>query len=305
MKFALRMALVGSTCLALSACNLPFVGELPFFHSKPKPPTGQVVAVVGGQEVTQRELNAELGNLTITDPKARKAAQDQALQSILARKVLAKEARAEGIDKTADFALARQRFEEAQLAQALEAKVAASVPAPTSDEVSRYISDNPDLFREHKVFVVDQLQIPRQTDPAIIKQLQPIKSIDAIASFLTEAKVPFQHGAGQLDSLGLGPNVTAAILKVGSEDVFILPNQNALVLNKIREVRTDPLTGDAATKVATQFLTRQHTQDSVRRAMEGYLKTAAPTMAFNAAFKPMAPAAPANPNGAKPAAALK
>ena len=44
-----RLALVGAAFIALQACS--------------SEPTGQVVAVVNGEEITQQELNAEIAEL--------------------------------------------------------------------------------------------------------------------------------------------------------------------------------------------------------------------------------------------------
>ena len=53
-------------------------------------PTGQVVASVDGQEVTQREVSAELSGFSSQDENATKKAQQSAVQAILNRKLLAK-----------------------------------------------------------------------------------------------------------------------------------------------------------------------------------------------------------------------
>src|SRR5258706_9600009 len=67
-----------SVSLVLSACG-----------SKNKTPTGQVVATVDGKEITAIDLRSELGNFSTADAKVRKAAEQQALNGIISRKLLA------------------------------------------------------------------------------------------------------------------------------------------------------------------------------------------------------------------------
>ena len=50
-------------------------------------PTGQVVATVDGEEITSLQLRAELGNFSSRDPNIMKAAQQQALQRIILRRL--------------------------------------------------------------------------------------------------------------------------------------------------------------------------------------------------------------------------
>ena len=99
MKFERRrIALIPFACLALTACDLGKAKEA-------KAPAGQVVATVDGEEITARELRAELQGMSFPSPQARKSAEQAALQSIIDRKLLAKAAEEAKLDETPDFAL--------------------------------------------------------------------------------------------------------------------------------------------------------------------------------------------------------
>src|SRR5580698_10599139 len=65
----------------------------------PKTPMGQVVATVGSREITQRELQLEMGSFKAQSPEAQKAAEQDALKRIIQRVILANEARAQGLEK--------------------------------------------------------------------------------------------------------------------------------------------------------------------------------------------------------------
>ena len=103
-------------CLTLTGCDFGA-------KAKNKAPTGQVVATVDGDEITMRELRAELAGMTFPDANARKAAEQAALQSIINRKLVAKAALEAELDKTPDFALQKERANELLLAQALQKKI--------------------------------------------------------------------------------------------------------------------------------------------------------------------------------------
>jgi EpsD family peptidyl-prolyl cis-trans isomerase len=304
MKLSAKRLAAAPTCLLvgasllLGACHVhvPGLGH--------KAPTGQVVATVEGQEITLRELDAELAGVNVTDPKQRKTLQDLALQSIIARKALAKAARDQGIEKSADFALQRDRTEEQLLAQFLQRNTAAAVPAPTPEEASRFVMDNPQLFAERKIFVVDQIRAQRPADPAVLKQLEPLKTLDEIADFFTRAHIAFVRGVAELDADALGPQITDAVLKLKPEEVFILPEQNILLVNHIRETKVQPVTGQAATDGALAYLKQQRTREAVGRTLNGIVKTAAETVTYNPTYAPQKKPAPpaAGANATAPAA---
>src|SRR5438477_9293992 len=89
-------------CIALCACRFPQLG------GSPKTPSGQVVAVVDGREVTLRELRAELAGVSFPDARARKLGEQAALKAIVTRRIVARAAHDQGIDKTPDFAVQKQ-----------------------------------------------------------------------------------------------------------------------------------------------------------------------------------------------------
>ena len=117
LKWAYALA-AAAACVSLAACNNPSKTV----HGKG--PAGQVVAKVDGQEITLRELRAELGGATFSDAKVRKAAESQALQAIIRRRLLVKAAQERGLDKTPDFELQKERALDAALLAELQNSIA-------------------------------------------------------------------------------------------------------------------------------------------------------------------------------------
>lgn len=284
-----RGALVAAAaCVALAGCHFPGLG------GDHKAPTGQVVANVDGREVTLRELNAELGTATFPDPKARKAAEQAALRNIVARIVLANTARQQGLDKTPDFALQKQRATDAVLAQALQQKLIAGVPQPTKEEAQTFVSSHPDTFLERKVFVVDQIRMPR-VPTEVLKSLEPLKTMEEIEVVLNKDSIPHQRSDATLDAVGADPRLVDFILKLPAGEVFVLPANEGLLVNRVKETKVVPFTGDAATQYATRWLARQRTQEVVSRSFNQYLTAAAAKVQFNKDYAPPKPSRASNP----------
>jgi EpsD family peptidyl-prolyl cis-trans isomerase len=265
-----------------------------------KTPTGQVVATVGNQEITMRDLRSELGNVNPPDPKAMKAAEGNALRSIIGRDVLADEARKEKLDRTPDFAIAKQRAIDGLLAQSLEQHIAAQVPPATKDDAQSFIDAQPDIFAQRKIFILDQLQMPRPTDPTLVKALEPLKTFDQIQALLTDKKIPFKRVETAFDAVGADPRLVAALIKLPPGELFVLPTAQILTVNQIKDTKIVPFTGDKAVAFAQQYITRQRTQEAVQRRVQQLFSQAQKTIKYSNDFQPAAtPAAPA----AKPAPA--
>lgn len=293
MKIRLNYAVVPLACLSMAACK--FGGG-----DDKKAPTGQVVATVNGEEITMRELNLEMVGANIPDANAMKSAQEQTLQKMIERKVLAQAAKTQGLDKTPDYALEKSRASEALLAQALQTKLVKDVPKPAAEEIQRFITDHPNSFSERKIFTVEQVQMARP-NADMAKDLIPMKTMDSVLAYLTEKKVPFKHDSGPMDAVGQDPRLVDAIEKLPKGEIFIIPVNGGITVNAVRDEKTQPFSGPGATDFATQVLTREHVQQTVSNAFQNYMKTAAPKIQVNKAFVP--PKSAPNPLGPAPAAA--
>jgi peptidyl-prolyl cis-trans isomerase C len=291
-----RGALVAAAaCVALAGCHFPGLG------GGQKAPTGQVVATVDGREVTLRELNAEMGSAAYPDPKTRKVAEQQALRNIVARIVLANAARAQGLDKTPDFALQKQRAVDSVLAQELQQKLVAGVPQPSKEEAQNYVSSHPDTFLERKVFVVDQIRMPR-VPLEVLKTLEPLKTMEEIEAVLNKDNIPHQRADATLDAVGADPRLVDFILKLPANEVFVLPANDGLLVNRVKETKVVPFTGDVATQYATKWLTRQRTQESVSRSFNQLLSASSSKIQFNKDYAPPKSVKAAAPAEAAPGA---
>lgn len=272
--------------LALGACHFPHLG-------KTRQPAGQVAATVDGQEVTLRDLNAELGAANLSDPKMRRNAEQYALRAIISRKILASAARAQGLDKTPEFAIQREKAIETLLVQALAAKIVAAVPAPTPEEAQSFISAHPDSFAARKIFTLDEIRTAQPIDSAIQAAMKPLNSVDAVAALFDKDHVQYRRGTADVDALALDPRVVDQIVKLPAGTAFNVPTNGFATVAEVKQSRIVPFSGQAATNYALQVLRREHAQEAVDREFSADMKKAA--VAYNKAYAPAPPVKAASP----------
>jgi EpsD family peptidyl-prolyl cis-trans isomerase len=289
MNRILAAGLASAALIALAGCNRGGSGSAP---------TGQVIAKVGGQEITQRELSAELNGFSSQDEATTKKAQEAALQAIVNRKLLANAAKEAGIEKSADFQLMQHRADELMLAQAYEQQIASKLPKPTQQEVQQYISQHPNTFAERKIFVVDQIKIPRNTDRKILDRLKPLHSNDEVEQALLSAGVDYARQPATLDARTAPPALTDQIVRIGSTEPFVLPSGDAITINQVKETRTVPFTGAPATELAQKALMSERVSKAIKARMDE-LKKAAGGVQYQAGYAPPKDSA-ATTNAAKP-----
>jgi EpsD family peptidyl-prolyl cis-trans isomerase len=260
-------------------------------------PAGQVVATVNGEEITSLELRQEMGNFSSRDPKIVKLAQQQALQQIIMRRLLVEKAKEAKLDKQPDYTLQVQRGEETLLAQAYQRKLAGAAATPTRQDAESFVSQNPGRFAQRRIMVVEQL-IAQPGNKVTPDSLRPLKTLEEVKSLFAQLGVPSEENVVSIDTLSADPRLVQQIDKLPAGEVFIVPQNGALIFNRISSTRSVPFTGDAAINFAMVTLRNQRAQDVVRSKMETLRKDAESKIVYNAAYKPPPPAKPAPAAGA-------
>lgn len=117
---------LGLALLVLSACH--------------RQPVGQVVAVVGGEEITRAELNAELRAGGDAGPGATRTA----LERLVERRLVARIARDAALDKSQDYLIRSRQLADALLGELLREQLAQALPAPGDAAVAQFLRDHSD-----------------------------------------------------------------------------------------------------------------------------------------------------------------
>lgn len=186
-------------------------------------PSGQVVARVNGEEITQTELTAELAMAGVP-PVARDKAGPAMVQRLVDRKLLAQAAKNHGIDKDPTFIILRQRGDEMLLVQRyLQRQSQTANQPPGDDEVQDYLRSHPAVSDQRQQLSLDQVQFPAPTDDAEVKALQKVATVDELLSVLRGRGIQFKRNASQADTATLPDNMLASInrLKPGEPLVIL------------------------------------------------------------------------------------
>ena len=222
---------------------------------------------------------------------------------IIARKLMAKAARDQGLDKTPTFAMQELRMRDSLLAQDVQAKFASEVPPPTREEAEQFVANNTDIFDQRKIFTVDQIRMPRPSDPKLLQAIQPLNTLADIESLLTSQNVPFQTATDTIDAVGTDPRLIGAIVKLPPNEVFILPSGNTVLINQIKGTKVVPFTGEPAITYALNLLKRQRIQQAVGKQVHSILTSPSNVISYNPAYQPPKPSPPPAPTSSAPVSA--
>ena len=256
MKYVLiaRVAIVSAALVSLQACD--------------SEPTGQVVAVVNGEEVTQAELNEEISQLPNTVVGDAEEIRRQVLQRIVDRRLMAQVAREERFDREPEFLIRERRLEEALLVQMFSQRLGESVQVPSGAEVDKYLSDNPGKFSERAAYLVDQIVFDFPEDEQVLKALEADQTLAEVEQTLERFDVEYARGTNSLDTAVVPTPVLDQIIALPAGEPFVLPVQGRVTVNVITQRQPVPTTEEEAAPLAAQQMRNESLQDLLRSRLE-------------------------------------
>lgn len=257
-----RMSKVKIGLVVATAMMLPLVAGCQ------KKAEGQVVAVVNGHEITQQELNAELGNAQIPPGADKKAIMAQLLQRVIDRKLLVGKAKAEGLDQSPTYLTQVSRAQDGILIDLLAEKSAKAVPVPDAAAAAKFVADNPSLFAQRKRYVLDQIAFPMSNDPALAAKLKAAQTMAEVEAALKSSNVQYKRGSATLDTASIPPDAAQKIAALKPGEPFLVPQNGQVIASVIKSVEAQPVDQQQATPVATQILRRKGVEEAMKKDLD-------------------------------------
>ncbi|GGI67560.1 hypothetical protein GCM10007973_00930 [Polymorphobacter multimanifer] len=249
-----------------------------------KQPGGQVVAVVGKEEVTLKELRAEARTQPDSSGPEVEAANAAALKKLIDRNVLADYARSEGLDRDPDYVERRRQFDQTLLAALAIRKLAGAPATPSDAEVEAFVADNPTLFGGRQQLDLEEIRIPRPSDAGVVSKLTALQSLDAIAARLQAQGIAFERGKAVLDTAAVDAEIGKQIVSLPDGEVFDITREGSTYFAIITGRRPAAADREAWKAAASQLLQRQRSGTAIE-AEVARLRTAA-RIQYDTAYKP-------------------
>lgn len=249
-----------------------------------KEATGQVAAIVNGEEITLQEINAELGSKPIPEGVDKKMIQQAALQRIVERRLLAQAARDDELDKTSDYLLRERQLRDALLVQMMGQRAERALKVPGQQEIDKFIADNPLMFANRTILTIDRIQFALPSRPDQIKALENDHSMDAVAARLRQMGIEFRRDNPQIDAAVLGPQRLQQIKALPEGEPFVIPENGVATVGVITGERAEPVSPENARPQAVQALRNKQLAETIQERLKQ--SRAAAEISYQPGFAP-------------------
>jgi EpsD family peptidyl-prolyl cis-trans isomerase len=233
-----------------------------------KKPGGQTVAVVNNEEITAADLNAELNNMNASAADASKDARAQALERLIDRRLLAQQAKADGIDKSPEFLNQERRQTDTLLISMLMERQAKTEQVPSADQIVKFEASHPGMFDKREIWTLDTINYPLPKDPAVTAKIAAAKSLDEVAQALTAAGIQFTKATRQFDTAVLPANIYAQLANLRPGEPFIAPGPDRAVASVITDRKPAPLSADQSRQLALTQMRREQIDQLVMQRVK-------------------------------------
>lgn len=304
-----------AVALAVGAMLLAGCGD-----KKEKPAT-QTAAKVNKEEITVHQINFVLQQQRGLPPEQAASASKQVLERLIDQELAVQKAQDQKLDRDPRVVQQLEAARREIVARAYVEKIASGAPKPTPAEIKAYYDAHPALFKERRVYSLQELAI--QAKPEQVADLQAkLAAAKDLPAFIEYLKAnDFKFGANQAvraaEQLPLASLDKFAQMKDGQTIFSRTPTGAQVVI--LAGARSQPVDEVRATPAVEQFLwnerKRKVVEDDVK-AMRGASKieyvgdyakggskevTPPPPAASEA--PPLTSIAPAMPAGSIPSAA--
>lgn len=272
-----------------------------------KETASQTAAKVNKEEITVHQINFVLQQQRGIKPEQVDAASHQILERLIDQELAVQKAEELKLDRDPRVVQQLEAAKREIIARAYVEKVGEAATKPTAAEISKYYDDNPALFKERRIYNLQELAI--EAKPEQVAELKAkLEAAKNISDFIETLKAEgYRYTANQAvraaEQLPLANLGTFAAMKDGQAMLNATPTGAQVIV--LAGSRSQPVTLEQATPAIELFLVNERKRDLINKDMKAmrdgakieyvgkFAEAAASAPAAAPAPTPTAPPAPA------------
>ena len=243
--------LVLSAALVVSGCGNKSTEE--------KKVATQVAAKVNKEEISVHQINNVLARAGSVKPEQAKQAGKQILDKLIEQELLVQQAVEKKLDRDPRVMQAIEASKREILSRAYLEQMTSSAAKPDDAAVKDFYEKNPALFKNRRVFNLQELVINASPDQvsAIQEQMKRAKSMDDLVKYLKDQNVEFNANAGVKAAEQLPLEILPKFQELRDGQTALIPTPAGLTLVHVAASQLRPLDEAAARPFIEQYLTNQ------------------------------------------------
>ena len=262
----------------------------------------QTAAKVNREEITVNQINAVLQQQRGLPAEQADSASRQILERLVDQELAVQKARDLKLDRDPRVVQQLEAARREVLARAYVEKTGEAASKPTSEDVRRYFEDKPALFRDRRVYSLQEIAIEFKPEQANIlrEQLQSATTIAEFVDYLKANNYRFSGNQAVRSAEQLPLNMVDAVSRMKDGQAMLVPTTTGGQVVVLAGSRPEPVDEAGAKPAIEQFLLNEAKRQRVAADLKA-LRTAA-KIEYVGKFAEPAASAPAAAGAASAAA---
>ncbi len=227
----------------------------------------QTAAKVNKEEVTVHQINFVLQRQPGLKPEQAEAAGRQVLERLIDQELAVQKAQEQKLDRDPRVVQQIEAAKREIIARAYVERVGESVGKPSNEEISKYYAEKPNLFKDRRIYSLQELQIeakPEQFD-SIRAKLSASKSLNEFVDYLKSSDIRFNGNQAVRAAEQLPLASLDNIAKMKDGDSVISANPAGLTVLFLVNSRSQPVDEARARPAIEAFLMNQRKAEVVQK----------------------------------------
>jgi EpsD family peptidyl-prolyl cis-trans isomerase len=236
---------------ALFALSLVGCGE-----RKPEKTGSQTAAKVNREEITVHQLNLLLQRQRGLKPEQLEMVSKQALEALIDQELAVQKTRELKIDQDPRVMLQLEAAKREVLARAYADRATEGAVKPSAVEIQNYYESRPELFKERRIYTLQELAIEAKPEQvtALREQLKQSKSVGELVEYLKISKLKFAGSQGVLAAEQAPMDALQSLVKMKDGQMILVASPAGATAIMLVSSRAEPVEPPAARPVIEQFL---------------------------------------------------
>ena len=230
----------------------------------------QTAAKVNKEEITVHQINFVLQRQPGLKPEQAETASRQVLERLIDQELAVQKAQEQKLDRDPRVVQQIEAAKREIIARAYAERVGEGVAKPSSEEIAKYYVDKPALFKDRRIYSLQELQIeakPEQVDTLRAK-LATVKNLNEFAEFLKANDFRFNGNQAVRAAEQLPLSSLDAISKMKDGDSVVSPNPNGVTVLFLVGSRSQPVDETRARPAIEAFLLNQRKAEAVQKDLK-------------------------------------
>ena len=244
----LRVACIAAACAA--ALLAAGCGE------KKEKGASQTAAKVNKEEITVHQINFVLQQQRGLRPEQADAASKQILERLIDQELAVQKATDQKLDRDPRVVQQIEAAKREIVARAYVDKIGETASKPTPDEVRKYYDEKPALFKERRIYNLQELAIvakPEQVD-GLRTKLAESKNVNDFVEYLKASEFKFAGNQAVRAAEQLPLSSLDSFARLQDGQAVLQPSANGAQVIVLVNSRSQPVTLEQATPAIEQYL---------------------------------------------------